>query len=57
MDHALDYPTVCQYVGQLYLESRAQIELMKAKERDLGVRLEEAVRQRDEAVAALAKKA
>jgi hypothetical protein len=44
----LDYPTVCQYVGQVYLETRHQIEQLACK-------LATAERERDDALRLLAR--
>ncbi len=45
---SISYEQVCKYVGQLWLESRNDVEALTA-------RLQKAERERDQAVAALVK--
>lgn len=51
---SLDFETVCKYVGQLFLESRNQLEQpiqqAKARESELTLKLENAERERDDAL-------
>jgi len=46
----LDFPTVCKYVGQLYLESRHELEQLALREADLKARLAQLEKERDDAL-------
>ncbi len=51
----LSYPTVCQYVGQLFLETRHELEQLGLQVRDLQQRVVAAEKSRDEALSLLAR--
>lgn len=53
----LDYPTVCQYVGQLFLETRHALERLTSENEALRQRAAAAEQARDEAVRALTARA
>ena len=54
-DVSLDYKSVCTYVGQVFLETRHQLEQLTAQNQALRNQLAQAEQARDEAIAAVAK--
>lgn len=53
---SLDYQTVCKYAGQLFLETRLELERSAENSSDLQLKLATALKERDDALRLLMEK-